>query len=112
VMDFDPGTVITACTGPVAAGAGQGVWVTFTKRSRPRPCHQTRGPPRGAEAAVRQLRVVSWGLVPSWAPNPGVAGRFINARMETVTEKPAYRRAFAARRCLLPAYPVPVRERP
>jgi putative SOS response-associated peptidase YedK len=60
-------------------------------------------PPRGEEAAVRQLRVVSWGLVPSWAPNPGVAGRFINARMETVTEKPAYRRAFAARRCLLPA---------
>ena len=53
--------------------------------------------------ASRQLRVLRWGLVPSWAKDPSIGNRMINARMETVTDKPAFRRAFAARRCLLPA---------
>ncbi len=52
---------------------------------------------------VRQLRVVRWGLVPSWAKDPKIGSRMINARVETVAEKPSFRRAFAARRCLLPA---------
>ena len=51
----------------------------------------------------RQLRVLRWGLVPSWAKDPSIGNRMINARMETVAEKPAFRRAFASRRCLLPA---------
>ena len=51
----------------------------------------------------RQLRVLTWGLVPSWAKDPGIGNRMSNARVETVAEKPAYRKAFAARRCLLPA---------
>ncbi len=51
----------------------------------------------------RQLRVLTWGLVPSWAKDPSIGSRMINARMESVAEKPAYRKAFAARRCLLPA---------
>ncbi|MCB0909726.1 MAG: SOS response-associated peptidase [Nocardioidaceae bacterium] len=51
----------------------------------------------------RQLRVLTWGLVPSWAKDPAIGNRMINARMETVADKPAFRRAFAARRCLLPA---------
>lgn len=55
------------------------------------------------EPAQRQLRTVRWGLVPSWAKDPAIGNRMINARMETVAEKPAYRRAFASRRCLLPA---------
>jgi putative SOS response-associated peptidase YedK len=55
------------------------------------------GPPE------RQLRTQRWGLVPSWAKDPSIGNRMINARMETVAEKPAYRRAFASRRCLLPA---------
>jgi putative SOS response-associated peptidase YedK len=55
------------------------------------------------EPPERQLRVVKWGLVPSWAKDPSIGNRMINARMETVAEKPAYRRALAARRCLLPA---------
>jgi putative SOS response-associated peptidase YedK len=53
--------------------------------------------------AQRQLRVVRWGLVPYWAKDPSIGSRMINARAETVAEKPAYRRAFARRRCLLPA---------
>jgi len=55
------------------------------------------------EPAQRQLRTLRWGLVPFWAKDPAIGNRMINARMETVTEKPAFRRAFAKRRCLLPA---------
>jgi putative SOS response-associated peptidase YedK len=51
----------------------------------------------------RDLRVVTWGLVPFWAKDPKIGSRMINARMESVAEKPAYRQAFAKRRCLLPA---------
>src|SRR5919202_221698 len=54
-------------------------------------------------APERQLRTLRWGLVPSWAKDPSIGNRMINARMETVADKPAFRRAFAARRCLLPA---------
>ncbi|WKN47375.1 SOS response-associated peptidase [Nocardioides sp. Arc9.136] len=57
----------------------------------------------GQDGPERQLRVVRWGLVPSWAKDASIGNRMINARMETVAEKPAYKRAFAKRRCLLPA---------
>lgn len=52
---------------------------------------------------VRQLRALRWGLVPSWAKDEKIGSRMINARMETVAEKPAFRKAFASRRCILPA---------
>ena len=55
------------------------------------------------EPDERRLRVLRWGLVPFWAKDPSIGNRMINARMETVTEKPAFRQAFAKRRCLLPA---------
>lgn len=57
----------------------------------------------GSPDPVRQLRVLRWGLVPSWAKSPEGAAKMINARAETVHEKPSYRRALAARRCLVPA---------
>jgi putative SOS response-associated peptidase YedK len=62
-------------------------------------------PPRGEPEAppVRQLRTVRWGLVPVWAKDPSIGSRLINARVESVAEKPAFRKAFAKRRCLLPA---------
>ena len=53
--------------------------------------------------AVRQLRVMSWGLVPSWSKDRSGAARMINARAESVADKPAFKRAFATRRCLIPA---------
>jgi len=52
---------------------------------------------------ARELRVVRWGLVPFWAKDPSIGNRMINARAETVSVKPSFRRAFARRRCLLPA---------
>ena len=55
------------------------------------------------QGAARELRVVRWGLVPSWAKDISIGSRLINARAETVSEKPSFRRAFARRRCLLPA---------
>jgi len=62
-------------------------------------------PPRGQRDAesVRRLVTLRWGLVPSWAKDSRVGNRLINARMETVADKPAFRRAFASRRALLPA---------
>ncbi|MGH3373036.1 MAG: SOS response-associated peptidase [Nocardioidaceae bacterium] len=50
-----------------------------------------------------RLEMFHWGLIPSWAKDPSIGNRMINARVETVAEKPAYRKAFASRRCLLPA---------
>ncbi len=44
-----------------------------------------------------------WGLVPSWAKDPAIGDRMINARSETVAEKPSFRAAFRRRRCLIPA---------
>ncbi|MEN8651027.1 SOS response-associated peptidase [Streptomyces sp. 21So2-11] len=52
---------------------------------------------------VRQLRKLKWGLVPSWAKSPEGGARMINARAETVHEKPSFRRPFASRRCIVPA---------
>ncbi|MFE5869455.1 SOS response-associated peptidase [Streptomyces roseifaciens] len=52
---------------------------------------------------VRQLRPLRWGLVPPWAKSPEGAAKMINARSETVHEKPSYRQAFERRRCLIPA---------
>ena len=51
----------------------------------------------------RQLRTARWGLVPSWAKDPSIGNRMINARWENAAEKPAFRAAFAKRRCLVPA---------
>jgi putative SOS response-associated peptidase YedK len=56
-----------------------------------------------AGSVERELRVMRWGLVPFWAKDVRIGSRMINARAETVAEKPAFRRAFAKRRCLLPA---------
>lgn len=44
-----------------------------------------------------------WGLVPSWADDLSIGNRMINARGETVDSKPSFRRAFASRRCIIPA---------
>ena len=57
----------------------------------------------GDEVIERQLRVAKWGLVPSWAKDPKIGNKMINARIETAAEKPSFRRAWAKRRCLLPA---------
>lgn len=59
--------------------------------------------PKGEEDPLRQLRLLTWGLVPSWAKETRVGLRMTNARAETVLDKPAFARAAASRRCLVPA---------
>lgn len=51
----------------------------------------------------RECVQVCWGLIPSWAKDPGIGNKMINARAETVAEKPAFREALARSRCLVPA---------
>lgn len=61
-------------------------------------------PSAGAQGpAARSLRLARWGLVPGWATDPSVGSRMINARVETLATKPAFRRAVVSRRCLVPA---------
>ncbi|HZP27980.1 MAG TPA: SOS response-associated peptidase [Acidimicrobiia bacterium] len=58
---------------------------------------------RSGEAPRRVLSPLRWGLVPSWAKDLSVGDRQINARAETLATRPAYRRAFERRRCIIPA---------
>jgi putative SOS response-associated peptidase YedK len=59
--------------------------------------------PESAERPLRELMTARWGLIPSWAKDPSIGNRLINARSETVAEKPAFKKAFARRRALVPA---------
>jgi putative SOS response-associated peptidase YedK len=52
---------------------------------------------------VRRLDAFHWGLVPFWAKDPSVGNKMINARADSVTTKNSYKRAFAKRRCIIPA---------
>lgn len=56
-----------------------------------------------AKEGERRLEFFQWGLIPSWAKDPKVGYSMINARAETVAEKPAFRSALKKRRCLIPA---------
>lgn len=51
----------------------------------------------------REMTFYRWGLIPSWAKDVSMGARLINARSETVAEKPAFRQAFKQRRCIIPA---------
>lgn len=51
----------------------------------------------------RTLGLMRWGLIPSWAKDPTIGNRMINARGESAAEKPAFRSSFKSRRCLVPA---------
>ena len=55
----------------------------------------------GSDDGVRQLVALRWGLIPSWAKDPSIGNRMINARAETVAEKPSFRNALKRRRCLV-----------
>lgn len=52
---------------------------------------------------ARLLDGFHWGLIPSWAKDPGIGSKMINARAETLAEKPSFRTALSRRRCLIPA---------
>jgi putative SOS response-associated peptidase YedK len=114
--------VLTRRSGSTAAsgvgGEGRAARAASEERTRPgNVCGSTAasgvgGEGRAARAAseertrpedVRELHVARWGLVPFWAKDVSIGARLINARVETAHEKPAFRRAFALHRCLVPA---------
>jgi putative SOS response-associated peptidase YedK len=57
----------------------------------------------GPAGRGRELALLRWGLIPSWAKDPAIGNRLINARAETAREKPSFRSAFKRHRCLIPA---------
>ncbi len=56
---------------------------------------------REDEQQAREVAMLRWGLVPFWAKDPSIGNRMINARAETVAEKPSFRNAYKKRRCLV-----------
>ena len=56
---------------------------------------------RANDSSYRELVMLRWGLVPFWAKDPSIGNRMINARAETVAEKPSFRAAYRDRRCLV-----------
>ncbi len=58
---------------------------------------------RADETGKRSIGMLRWGLVPFWAKDKAIGNRMINARAETLTEKPAYKDPFKKRRCIVPA---------
>jgi len=55
------------------------------------------------EEGARYLEMVQWGLLPAWAKDPSLGRKIINARSETIAERPAFKPALARRRCVIPS---------
>lgn len=70
-------------------------WVIRYKATPTQPVAVVRDP------KTRTVEMFRWGLIPSWAKDPALGSRMINARAETLTEKPSFRNAFQKRRCLI-----------
>ncbi|MBD1935241.1 MULTISPECIES: SOS response-associated peptidase [Cyanophyceae] len=73
----------------------------LTPRYNIAPTQQIQTILQNAEESQREFQMLHWGLIPSWAKDPKMGARMINARAETVTEKPSFRAAFKQRRCLI-----------
>jgi len=59
--------------------------------------------PTVRQASAREMVNCKWGLVPYWAKDPAIGNKLINARAETLLEKPSFKNAVEKRRCLIPA---------
>lgn len=87
--------------------SGEAIAQSFDLKTAPDPQPKYNIAPSQPVAAIaqpkdnREYRIFQWGLVPSWAKDPSIGNRMINARAETVAEKPSFRAAFKRRRCLI-----------
>ena len=79
-------------------------WLRVPEGARLRPRYNiapSQPVPVVANTGERELDFFRWGLVPSWAKDPSIGSRMINARAETLAEKPSFRAAYRRRRCLI-----------
>jgi putative SOS response-associated peptidase YedK len=74
---------------------------TWTPRYNIAPSQEVLVVRQPSPQASREAHLHRWGLIPSWANDPAIGNRLINARAETVASKPVFRRAFKERRCLV-----------
>ncbi|MGC1309933.1 MAG: SOS response-associated peptidase [Phormidesmis sp.] len=87
--------------------SGEAIARTFNLKEQPDPQPRYNIAPTQPVSAIaqpgadREYRMFQWGLVPSWAKDPSIGNRMINARAETVAEKPSFRAPFKRRRCLI-----------
>jgi len=87
--------------------AGEAIARTFRLSQPPAPNPRYNIAPTQPVSAIaqtnqdREYRIFQWGLIPSWAKDPAIGNRMINARAETAAEKPSFRTAFKRRRCLV-----------
>lgn len=88
---------------PQQPPAGSPDWNMAPTKQAPVVLTRRTGEDDAAGEPVRQLRLLTWGLVPSWAKDPRQGQRMANARAESVLDKPAFSRAVRRRRCLVPA---------
>jgi putative SOS response-associated peptidase YedK len=92
-----PTPSVPAHTGPdYNVAPGKSVAAVVSRPPVPRP-------PEPGRPRRRELRLLRWGFVPAWADGPDPGARLINARAETAADKPSFRDALRARRCLIPA---------
>lgn len=87
----------------VAEGFGLAEVPSLSPRYNIAPSQEVAAVRMPAEGRGREFALLRWGLVPSWAKDPSLGTRMINARSETAAEKPAFRSAIRRRRCLVPA---------
>lgn len=76
--------------------------VLTVRAAKPGSAAASGGVPEG-QVGARDAFLARWGLIPSWAKDPSIGAKMINARADTITEKPSFRAAFRRRRCLIPA---------
>ncbi len=86
----------------VARAAGAGAGPAFRPRYNVAPTQDVLAY-RARDGAPAEAVLLRWGLIPSWAKDPAIGNRMINARAETIAEKPAFRAAFRRRRCAVAA---------
>jgi putative SOS response-associated peptidase YedK len=94
-LTVDPDELLKAFAGITLPAEG-----SLTPRYNIAPTQTVAVVPNNGRNTIEFFR---WGLIPSWAKDPAIGNRMINARAETLAEKPAFRSAFKNRRCLIPA---------
>ena len=91
----------TQSSSAAAISAAFGVKSELSPRYNIAPSQSVAALVQSPDTGIRELRQLRWGLIPAWAKDPKIGYKLINARAETVADKPSFRAAFRLRRCLI-----------